>query len=134
MTYTVMSKRFLRSLVEEKLVDGWDDPRMPTLCGLGRRGYTPSAIFDFVARAGVAKSYSIVDYELLEHCIREELNMTAKRRICVTDPVKVVITNYDENKVEYFPVSNNPNDENAGTRKTDFCVRKCTVGFVCTGR
>ena len=115
-TYTVMSKRYLRYLVENNLVDGWDDPRMPTLCGLRRRGYTPESIIDFVSRAGVAKAYSIVDIELLEHCIREELNMTAKRRICVTDPVKVVITNYDENKVEYFPVSNNPNDENAGTR------------------
>ena len=115
-TYTVMSKRYLRYLVENNMVDGWDDPRMPTLCGLRRRGYTPASIIDFVSRAGVAKAYSIVDIELLEHCIREELNMTAKRRICVTDPVKVVITNYDENKVEYFPVSNNPNDENAGTR------------------
>ena len=115
-TYTVMSKRYLRYLVENILVDGWDDPRMPTLCGLRRRGYTPESIIDFVSRAGVAKAYSIVDIELLEHCIREELNMTAKRRICVTDPVKVVITNYDESKVEYFPVSNNPNDENSGTR------------------
>lgn len=115
-TYTVMSKRYLRYLVEHGLVDGWDDPRMPTLCGLRRRGYTPSSIIDFVSRAGVAKAYSIVDIELLEHCIREELNMSAPRRICVSDPVKVVITNYDEGKREYFPVSNNPNDENAGTR------------------
>ena len=119
-TYTVMSKRYLRYLVENGLVDGWDDPRMPTLCGLRRRGYTPASIIDFVSRAGVAKAYSIVDIELLEHCIREELNMTAKRRICVTDPIKVVITNYDENKVEYFPVSNNPNDENSGTRDLVF--------------
>lgn len=115
-TYTVMSKRYLRYLVEHGLVDGWDDPRMPTLCGLRRRGYTPSSIIDFVSRAGVAKAYSIVDIELLEHCIREELNMSAPRRICVSDPVKVVITNYDEGKREYFSVSNNPNDENAGTR------------------
>ncbi|MGM9645994.1 MAG: glutamine--tRNA ligase/YqeY domain fusion protein [Eubacteriales bacterium] len=115
-TYTVMSKRYLRYLVEHGLVDGWDDPRMPTLCGLRRRGYTPSSIIDFVSRAGVAKAYSIVDIELLEHCIREELNMSAPRRICVSDPIKVVITNYDEGKREYFPVSNNPNDENAGTR------------------
>ena len=119
-TYTVMSKRYLRYLVENDLVDGWDDPRMPTLCGLRRRGYTPESIIDFVSRAGVAKAYSIVDIELLEHCIREELNMTAKRRICVTDPVKVVITNYEDGKVEYFPVSNNPNDENAGTRDLIF--------------
>ena len=115
-THTVMSKRYLRYLVENGLVDGWDDPRMPTLCGLRRRGYTPSSIIDFVTRAGVAKAFSIVENELLEHCIREELNMSAPRRICVTNPVKVVITNYDDNKEEYFPVSNNPNDENAGTR------------------
>lgn len=119
-TYTVMSKRYLRYLVENDMVDGWDDPRMPTLCGLRRRGYTPEAIIDFVSRAGVAKAYSIVDIELLEHCIREELNMTAQRRICVSNPIKVVITNYEEGKVEYFPVSNNPNDENAGTRNVMF--------------
>ncbi len=119
-TYTVMSKRYLRYLVENDMVDGWDDPRMPTLCGLRRRGYTPASIIDFVSRAGVAKAYSIVDIELLEHCIREELNMTAQRRICVSDPIKVVITNYEDGKVEYFPVSNNPNDENAGTRNVMF--------------
>ena len=119
-TYTVMSKRYLRYLVENDMVDGWDDPRMPTLCGLRRRGYTPASIIDFVSRAGVAKAYSIVDIELLEHCIREELNMTAQRRICVSDPIKVVVTNYEEGKVEYFPVSNNPNDENAGTRNVMF--------------
>ena len=119
-THTVMSKRYLRRLVEENLVDGWDDPRMPTLCGLRRRGYTPSAIFDFVARAGVAKSYSVVDYELLEHCIREELNDTAERRIAILHPIKVVITNYPEDKVEYFEVSNNPNHPEAGTRKVPF--------------
>ena len=119
-TYTVMSKRYLRYLVENDMVDGWDDPRMPTLCGLRRRGYTPASIIDFVSRAGVAKAYSIVDIELLEHCIREELNMTAQRRICVANPVKVVITNYDEGKVEYFPISNNPNDANSGTRDVMF--------------
>ena len=119
-THTVMSKRYLRRLVEEKLVDGWDDPRMPTLCGLRRRGYTPAAIFDFVARAGVAKSYSVVDYELLEHCIREELNDTAERRIAILHPIKVVVTNYPEDKVEYFEVSNNPNHPEAGTRKLPF--------------
>lgn len=115
-TYTVMSKRYLRYLVENGLVDGWDDPRMPTLCGLRRRGYTPESIIDFVSRAGVAKAYSVVEIELLEHCIREELNTTAPRRICVADPIKVVITNYEDGKREYFPVSNNPNDEKAGTR------------------
>ena len=119
-TYTVMSKRYLRYLVENNMVDGWDDPRMPTLCGLRRRGYTPEAIFDFIRRAGVAKAYSIVDIELLEHCIREELNMSASRRICVSDPIKVVVTNYPEGKVEYFPVLNNPNDPEAGTRDLMF--------------
>ena len=119
-THTVMSKRYLRKLVEEKLVDGWDDPRMPTLCGLRRRGYTPSAIFDFVARAGVAKSYSVVDYELLEHCIREELNTTAERRIAILHPIKVVVTNYPEDKVEYINLPNNPQDLDAGTRQVAF--------------
>ena len=119
-TYTVMSKRYLRQLVETKLVDGWDDPRMPTLCGLRRRGFTPASIFDFVERAGVAKAYSLVDIELLEHCIREELNMTAPRRVAVLDPIKVVVTNYPEDKVEYFELPNNPNDENAGKRKVPF--------------
>ena len=119
-THTVMSKRYLRKLVETGLVDGWDDPRMPTLSGLRRRGYTPSAIFDFVARAGVAKAYSIVDYELLEHCIREELNETADRRIAILHPIKVVVTNYPEDKVEYFEVSNNPTNPDAGVRRVPF--------------
>ena len=119
-THTVMSKRYLRQLVETGLVDGWDDPRMPTLCGLRRRGYTPSAIFDFVSRAGVAKTYSIVDYELLEHCIREELNATAQRKIAILHPIKVVVTNYPEDKVEYFEVSNNPSDPESGTRQVAF--------------
>ena len=119
-THTVMSKRYLRALVENGLVDGWDDPRMPTLCGLRRRGYTLSSIFDFVSRAGVAKAYSVVDYELLEHCIREELNATADRRIAVLRPIKVVITNYPEDKVEYFEVSNNPGNPEAGTRSVPF--------------
>ena len=119
-TYTVMSKRYLRQLVETHLVDGWDDPRMPTLCGLRRRGYTPASIFDFVERAGVAKAYSLVDIELLEHCIREELNETAPRRVAILDPVKVVVTNFQEDRVEYFELPNNPNDENAGKRKVPF--------------
>ena len=119
-TYTVMSKRYLRQLVETHLVDGWDDPRMPTLCGLRRRGYTPASIFDFVERAGVAKAYSLVDIELLEHCIREELNETAPRRVAILDPVKVVVTNFPEDRVEYFELPNNPNDENAGKRKVLF--------------
>ena len=119
-TYTVMSKRYLRNLVETGLVDGWDDPRMPTICGLRRRGYTPSSIFDFVSRAGVAKSYSVVDYELLEHCIREELNAKASRRIAILHPVKVVITNYPEGKTEHFTLPNNPQDPEAGTREVPF--------------
>ena len=119
-THTVMSKRYLRKLVETNLVDGWDDPRMPTLCGLRRRGYTPASIFDFVARAGVAKAYSVVDYELLEHCIREELNESANRRIAVLKPIKVVITNYPEDKVEYFDLPNNPNRPETGTRSVPF--------------
>ena len=119
-THTVMSKRYLRKLVEENLVDGWDDPRMPTLCGLRRRGYTPASIFDFVSRAGVAKAYSVVDYELLEHCIREELNDTAPRRIAILKPIKVVVTNYPEDKVEYFDVPNNPNHPESGTRSLPF--------------
>ena len=119
-TYTVMSKRFLRELVETGKVDGWDDPRMPTLCGLRRRGYTPSSIIDFIRRTGLAKAYSIVDIALLEHCIREELNLTAPRRMVVSDPVKLVITNYPEDKTEYFEVANNTQAENAGTRPVAF--------------
>ncbi|MBQ4317266.1 MAG: glutamine--tRNA ligase/YqeY domain fusion protein [Clostridia bacterium] len=119
-TNTVMSKRFLRSLVEDKLVDGWDDPRMPTLCGLRRRGYPAAAILDFIDRVGVAKNNSLVDIALLEHCVRENLNKTALRRVAVFDPVKVTVTNYPEDKVEYFDLPNNPNEENAGTRKLPF--------------
>ena len=119
-TYTVMSKRYLRNLVETGLVDGWDDPRMPTICGLRRRGYTPSSIFDFVSRAGVAKAYSVVDYELLEHCIREELNLKAERRIAILHPIKVVITNFPEDKTEYFTLPNNTQDAEAGVREVPF--------------
>ncbi len=119
-THTVMSKRYLRELVETKKVDGWDDPRMPTLCALRRRGYTPSSIFEFVKRAGVAKSNSLVDIRLLEYCIREELNATATRRMAVTDPIKVVITNYPADQTEYFEVSNNPVDPDSGRRKVAF--------------
>ncbi len=119
-TKTVMSKRYLRQLVFDKYVDGWDDPRMPTLCGLRRRGYTPSSIFEFVKEAGISKAYSIVDIGLLEHCIREELNKNAQRRIAVLEPLKVTITNYPDDKTEYFEISNNPTDENSGTRKVAF--------------
>ncbi len=108
-THTVMSKRYLRKLVETGVADGWDDPRMPTLCGLRRRGYTPTSIFEFVRRAGVAKANSLVDNRLLEHCIRTELETTALRRMAVTDPIKLTITNYPTDKVEYFEIANNPN-------------------------
>ncbi len=119
-THTVMSKRYLRALVENGIADGWDDPRLPTLCGLRRRGYTPSALIDFVSRAGVSRAYSIVDYDLLEHCIREELNKTATRRVAVLDPVKVTVTNYPEDKKEYFSLPNNPSDPDAGRRDVPF--------------
>ena len=119
-TNTVLSKRYLRYLVENKIVDGWDDPRMPTLCGLRRRGYTASSILDFIGRIGVSKANSMVNIELLEHCIREELNNTAARRIAVLKPIKVIIDNYPEDKVEYFDMPNNPNDPEAGTRKVSF--------------
>ena len=119
-TNTVMSKRYLRYLVENGLVDGWDDPRLPTLCALRRRGYTPASIIDFVNRAGVAKADSLVDIGLLEHCIREELNSTAPRRICVQKPLRVVITNYPADRVEYFELPNNPQNPDAGTRKLAF--------------
>ena len=119
-TYTVMSKRYLRKLVETGLVDGWDDPRMPTLCGLRRRGYTPESIFEFVRRTGVAKANSLVAIEQLEACIRDELNEKAQRRIAVLKPIKVVITNYPEDKVEYFELPNNPQNPEAGTRKVPF--------------
>ena len=119
-THTVMSKRYLRQLVETGLVDGWDDPRMPTLCGLRRRGYTPSAIFDFVDRAGVSKAYSVVDIELLEHCIREDLNAKAPRRVAVMKPLKLIIDNYPEGKTEYFELPNNPQAPDAGTRPLPF--------------
>lgn len=119
-THTVMSKRYLRELVESGKVDGWDDPRMPTLCALRRRGYTPSSIFEFVKRAGVAKANSLVDIKLLEYCIREELNASAPRRMAVTEPLKVVITNYPAGQTEYFEVANNPVDPEAGSRQVAF--------------
>ena len=115
-----MSKRYLRELVETGRVDGWDDPRMPTLSGLRRRGYTPTSIIEFVRRAGVAKTYSIVDIRLLEYCIREELNQTALRRMAVTKPIKMVITNYPQGKTETFPLPNNPLDPESGTREVVF--------------
>jgi len=119
-TNTVMSKRYLRYLVENGMVDGWDDPRLPTICALRRRGYTPSSIFNFVRNAGISKANSLVDIEMLEHCIREELNADAPRRIAIEKPLKVVITNYDEDKVEYFDLPNNPQKPEMGTRSLPF--------------
>jgi glutaminyl-tRNA synthetase len=120
LTYTVMSKRFLRKLVEEKLVSGWDDPRMPTISGIRRRGYTPESIRDFCERIGVAKADSTVDIALLEHCIREELNKTADRIMCVLNPLKITLVNYPEGQTEYLPIDNNPEDESRGQRELPF--------------
>ncbi len=119
-TNTVMSKRFLRHMVESGMVDGWDDPRMPTLCGLRRRGYTPASILDFCNRIGVAKSNSMVEYDLLEHCIREELNESAPRRIAVCHPVKVIIDNYPEDQDEVFSMPNHPQKPELGYRDLHF--------------
>ena len=119
LTYTVMSKRLLLQMVQEKVVDGWDDPRMPTVCGMRRRGYTPGAIREFCDRIGVSKVESESDPALLEWCVREELNQTAMRRIAVVDPVKVVIDNWNGPARE-AELPNNPLDEKAGTRKVPF--------------
>ena len=118
--YTVMSKRKLRRLVEEKHVNGWDDPRMPTLRAMRRRGYTPEAIHDFISRVGVAKNYSVNDVALLESCVREDLNKRALRRMAVLKPLKVIIDNYPESQVEEMDAVNNPEDPSAGTRKIPF--------------
>ena len=118
--YTVMSKRKLRRLVEEGYVSGWDDPRMPTLCGLRRRGYTSHSIRDFCERIGVAKSANTVEYALLEHCLREDLNDTAERTMAVLRPVKLVITNYPEGQTETFEVENNPVHPEQGTHTVTF--------------
>ena len=120
LTYTVMSKRKLRELVESGYVDGWDDPRMPTISGLRRRGYTASSIRDFCERIGVAKRNSTVDIALLEHCIREELNANAIRVMTVLKPLKITLENYPEGQVEWLETDNNPENENMGTRKIPF--------------
>lgn len=120
LTYTVMSKRKLLQLVQEKHVAGWDDPRMPTLAGMRRRGYTPEAIRNFCERIGVGKRESLVDLALLEYCVREDLNLKAQRVMGVLRPLKVVIDNYPEGKVEYLDAVNNPEDPAAGTRKVPF--------------
>ena len=123
---TVMSKRKLRALVEENYVSGWDDPRMPTLCGLRRRGYTPKSIRNFCERIGVSKVNSTVEYGFLEHCLREDLNETAQRVMVVLDPIKLVITNFEEGKTEEFEVENNPNNEADGKRTITFS-RECYI-------
>jgi len=120
MNYTVMSKRKLRRLVEENHVSGWDDPRMPTLRAMRRRGYTSEAILDFIRRVGVAKNYSVSDVSLLEACVREDLNKTSLRRMAVIRPLKVVIENYPDDLIEEMDAVNNPEDPNAGTRKVPF--------------
>ena len=120
LSYTVMSKRKLLQLVEEGRVSGWNDPRMPTISGLRRRGYTPKSIRVFCDRIGLAKRESIVDIALLEHCLREGLNKTAPRVMAVLQPLKVIIDNYPEGKVEMLDAENNPEDSSAGTRKVPF--------------
>ncbi|MEQ8423944.1 MAG: glutamine--tRNA ligase, partial [Cyclobacteriaceae bacterium] len=120
MTYTLMSKRKLLQLVNEKYVKGWDDPRMPTISAMRRRGFTPHSIRDFCDRIGVAKRDNLIDFGLLEFCVRDHLNKVALRRMVVLDPIKVVITNYDEGKEESLPSENNPEDENAGSRELPF--------------
>ena len=118
--HTVLSKRKLRALVEGGQVSGWDDPRMPTLCGMRRRGYTPKSIRNFCERVGVAKSPNTIPYAFLEYCLREDLNETATRVMAVLHPVKLTITNYPEGQSETFSIENNPMDENAGTRDITF--------------
>ena len=120
LNYTVMSKRRLLELVQKKYVSGWDDPRMPTICGLRRRGYTPESIRMFAEKVGVARREIVVDMALLEYCVREHLNKTAPRVMAVLDPVKVVIDNYPEGETEYMEIENNPEDVNAGVRKVAF--------------
>ena len=118
--YTVMSKRKLRLLVEEHRVSGWDDPRMPTLCGLRRRGYTPQSIRNFCERIGVAKTASTVEYAFLEHCLREDLNETAARVMAVLHPIRLTVTNYPEGKSKTFTVENHPNHPDMGSREISF--------------
>ena len=119
-TNTVMSKRKLKLLVDNKIVDGWDDPRMPTIAGLRRKGYTPKSIRNFCSEIGVAKSASTVDEQMLEYFIREDLNVSAERAMAVINPLKLVITNYPEGQSELLPVEKNPNDKEAGTKNVTF--------------
>jgi len=125
LTYTVLSKRKLRRLVEDELVEGWEDPRMPTIRGMRRRGYTPESLRDFIARTGVSKTINarsgvMVDVAILEACVRDDLNKRSPRKLAVLDPIKVVIENYPENQTEEFDIGNNPSDPSAGTRKVPF--------------
>ncbi|MEW4922338.1 glutamine--tRNA ligase/YqeY domain fusion protein [Algibacter sp. 2305UL17-15] len=120
LSYTIMSKRKLLKLVEDGVVNGWDDPRMPTISGLRRRGYTPTAIKKFVETVGVAKRENVIDVSLLEFCIREDLNKKAPRVMAVLNPIKLVITNYPEDKIEWLDAENNQEDDNAGFRKVPF--------------
>ena len=120
LSYTIMSKRKLSKLVENSIVSGWDDPRMPTISGLRRRGYTPASIRNFVEKVGIAKRENIIDVSLLEFCVREDLNKTAKRKMVVINPLKLTITNYPENKTEFLLTENNPEDATAGTREIPF--------------
>ena len=120
MTNTVMSKRKLKLLVDNKIVDGWDDPRMPTIAGLRRKGYTPKSIRNFCSEIGVAKSASTVDEQMLEYFIREDLNVSAERAMAVINPLKLVITNYPEGQSELLPIEKNPNDKEEGTKNVTF--------------
>ncbi|MBE0685666.1 MAG: glutamine--tRNA ligase/YqeY domain fusion protein [Anaerolineaceae bacterium] len=119
-SYTILSKRFLKMMADKKLVNGWDDPRMPTLCGMRRRGFTSEAIRDFIDKVGVAKNESVVDISLLEHCVRDNLNLSANRVMAVLNPLKLVIDNYPEDQVEQLEAINNPEDETAGKRLVPF--------------
>ena len=128
LNYTVMSKRKLLALVEQKLVNGWDDPRMPTIAGIRRRGFTPEAVRDFCARIGVAKKENVIDIALLEHTVREDLNRRAARALAVVRPLKVVIENYPEEREEHVEAVNNPEDPSAGTRRLPF-ARELYIEF-----
>ena len=120
LSYTIMSKRKLSVLVEKNIVSGWDDPRMPTISGLRRRGYTPASIRSFIEKVGVAKRENLIDVSLLEFCIREDLNKTANRKMVVMDPIKLTISNYPEGKTELVTTENNPENEGSGTRDLPF--------------
>ncbi|MBS1572518.1 MAG: glutamine--tRNA ligase/YqeY domain fusion protein [Bacteroidetes bacterium] len=119
-TYMITSKRKLQKLIAENAVNGWDDPRMPTISGMRRKGYTPNAIRNFIEKVGVAKRENLIEIQLLEFCVREDLNKVAKRMMVVMDPIKLVIENYPENQTEWLDTENNPEDTNAGTRKVPF--------------